>query len=256
MFLRPRWIASHVFAGTLIVSFIFAGLWQVDRLEERRETNTAVEARLQADAVGIADLDMSADDLEYRLVQVSGTYDPARELLVANRSADGSPGFWAWTVLELDAGGEVIVNRGFVPRREDAFSSDPTAPTTPVIVAGLVRYGLDAGAVSDDGARISRPNPTLAGEYLQLDNALPVGTYVQLRGQAPAPAAVPVPVPSPDLSEGPHLSYAFQWFTFATIGTIGYALVLWRIRRGSEAKGDVGLQDSMTPADGSGPHAV
>ena len=36
------------------------------------------------------------------------------------------------------------------------------------------------------------------------------------------------PVPLPDLDEGPHLSYAFQWFIFAAIGAVGYVMILRR----------------------------
>ena len=38
-----------------------------------------------------------------------------------------------------------------------------------------------------------------------------------------------VPVPLPELESGPHRSYAVQWFIFATIGTIGYPLVLRKV---------------------------
>jgi surfeit locus 1 family protein len=35
-------------------------------------------------------------------------------------------------------------------------------------------------------------------------------------------------VPPPELSEGPHLGYAFQWFTFTVIALVGYPLILRR----------------------------
>jgi cytochrome oxidase assembly protein ShyY1 len=48
---------------------------------------------------------------------------------------------------------------------------------------------------------------------------------------------------APELSEGPHLSYAVQWFIFSAIALIGYPLILRRVlqRRGKEvdADGDV-----------------
>jgi surfeit locus 1 family protein len=39
-----------------------------------------------------------------------------------------------------------------------------------------------------------------------------------------------VPRP-PDLTDGPHLGYAIQWFVFALIALIGYPLVMVRIAR-------------------------
>ena len=49
-------------------------------------------------------------------------------------------------------------------------------------------------------------------------------------------------VPPPELSEGPHLGYAAQWFIFSTIAVIGYPLVLRRVvmRRGKEVDDDAG----------------
>jgi cytochrome oxidase assembly protein ShyY1 len=247
VFFTPRWVASHVFATVLIVSFVFAGLWQVNRLNERRDTNDLIRERLSA---APAEIDRFNEDgparPEYEIVSVVGEYDASRELLVANRSEGGTPGFWAWTVLSTPSG-EILVNRGFVPRRFDA--NPPFVPQTgEVTVVGLVRFGLSSGGVSDDGTQISRPNAVLALDHLNVDNVLEPGAYVQLLQQDPAQGALPRPVPIPDLGEGPHRSYAFQWFTFATIGLIGYALVLIRIRRGDEALGDVGLADRIDSA--------
>jgi surfeit locus 1 family protein len=39
----------------------------------------------------------------------------------------------------------------------------------------------------------------------------------------------------PDLSDGPHLSYAIQWFSFATIALVGYPIY---VRRGLVHQGE------------------
>ena len=41
--------------------------------------------------------------------------------------------------------------------------------------------------------------------------------------------APPIPTePDIEVTEGPHLGYAFQWFTFATIAAIGFPLFMYR----------------------------
>ena len=56
---------------------------------------------------------------------------------------------------------------------------------------------------------------------------------IQLTEQAESqPSDLPVPIPPEELSEGPHLSYAIQWFTFATIAVVGAVVLLRRERRG------------------------
>jgi len=42
--------------------------------------------------------------------------------------------------------------------------------------------------------------------------------------------SLPYPLPPPDLSEGPHLGYAGQWFIFAAIGAVGWVILLRRQR--------------------------
>jgi hypothetical protein len=57
--------------------------------------------------------------------------------------------------------------------------------------------------------------------------------------EAADPSSI-VPVPPPELSEGPHLGYAVQWFIFSAIALVGYPIVLRRvlIRRGKEVDDD------------------
>ena len=54
---------------------------------------------------------------------------------------------------------------------------------------------------------------------------------LQRAASSPADADVLVPVPQPELDAGPHRSYAVQWFIFATIGLVGYPLILRRVAR-------------------------
>jgi surfeit locus 1 family protein len=245
VFLSPRWLLSHLFALSVVVAFIVAGFWQVDSLRERQDQNVLIETRMQAPVVLSDVIEGDQDTIEFRRVQMSGRFDPGSEILIANRSDEGAPGFWIWTNFVTDDG-DILVNRGFVNRGvilETAGSaprSDADATEGPVIIEGLLREGLDGGRASQDETQLTRPDAELAVELLDLDPVLAPAFYVELDTQQPVRVSpTPAPVPEPDLGEGPHRSYAFQWFTFATIGTIGYVLVLLRIKRGDQTKGDV-----------------
>ena len=256
MFLTPRWFASHLFALTLIVAFVAAGLWQLERLDQRVEQNEQVLERigLVNSFAAVAALDQpggEGTELEFRRVQLQGSFDASREVLIANRSREGVSGFWLWTVFEIDGGPEMIVNRGFVERGSvlgSATSADigQAAPTSgPVTIEGLLRAGdLDA-RLSEDRTQLTRPDTVLAAEVLGVTAALDPVLYLQLEAQEPPRFEMfPIPLPRPDLGQGPHLSYAFQWFTFATIGVIGYGALLRRIKRGYQERGDVPLDAS------------
>ena len=56
--------------------------------------------------------------------------------------------------------------------------------------------------------------------------------YVDLRQSDPAESAVLEPVVKPDLSEGPHLSYAVQWFIFSVCVAVGWVLAVRHSRQG------------------------
>ncbi len=245
MFFTPRWIASHIFVVVLVAAFIAAGLWQVNRLSQRLDNNDLVRSRLSDVVLLESVVDEPVDELEFRRVQVSGNFDNGSEILIANRSREGEPGFWVWTTFETSFG-DILVNRGFVNREivlgTVGLAVDETLLATPgqVTIEGLIREGFDRGNLSEAGDQLSIPNPTLAAETLGISPALDPVLYLQLEGQAPIREETwPQVVPPPDLGEGPHRSYAFQWFTFATIGVVGYGLVLRRIKRGNQARGDV-----------------
>ena len=241
-FLGPKWIVSHVFVAALIVAMVGAGFWQLSRYGDRRDTNDLITARTQEPLVEIGDLVDAddpvqiGDDLRFRLVTAVGEYQSADEVLVLNRSLDGAPGYWILTPLLLDDGTAVVVNRGWIPFRLEPGTPRPeaAAPGGTVTVAGMVRRtvvpeGIQSadpdGVVLDALAR-----PDLERYQQQLDYPiLPV--FVQLEAQDPAPAELPIGLARPTLDNGPHLSYTFQWFIFATIGVIGYPLALRRIAR-------------------------
>ena len=61
---------------------------------------------------------------------------------------------------------------------------------------------------------------------------------VVLQGDSAVPGtprfdSTPARLPLPPLDEGPHLSYAFQWFSFAAIALGGLGIVLLNRRKGT-----------------------
>lgn len=260
MFLTPRWILSHVFVLALIVAFVIAGFWQVDRLGQRRDENALIRSRMgESVSFDVAE-GSEPDDLEYLRVQVEGSFDPDSSILIANRSDEGTPGFWMWTNFVTSSDGDLLVNRGFVERSVilgldgSARLADAEPTDGVVLIEGLLRRGIDGGRIADAGDQLSRPDAAFAVELLSLDPALDPEIYLELTAQEPPRASsVPRPVPAPDLGEGSHGSYAFQWFTFAVMGAIGYVALLLRIRRGDQERGDV--PHDLEPSAGA-PHAA
>jgi cytochrome oxidase assembly protein ShyY1 len=254
--LKPRWILSHLFVLACVIAFVNLGLWQLRRLDERKATNAEVAAAESRAPVAIDELvpagpEASAADVDavnYRIATVSGTYRIDQQVLVPNRTYEGSPGYWVLTPLEQADGTGVVVNRGWIPfsYTEEGPWSDFDPPTGPVTVVGMVRppQVRDAGALvagprdAAEGTLRSLARVDVARLQQQVDEPLhPL--YVNLEQQDPAQDGVtgptgrplPVPVPRPTLDEGPHFGYAMQWFTFALLTVVVYPLLLRRHAR-------------------------
>jgi surfeit locus 1 family protein len=222
-------------AVLLIGVFAFAvlavrlGFWQLHRLAQRRAANAA--ALVARDA---PELDVAARNdqpLAGRRVRASGTYDRGHELVLRGQVFREIPGIILVTPLRLSALGDtaVLVERGFVP--------SPDAVTIPGRAASLNEPGaqsvrgmaLPLTAAPDSGAPLEHEGQTT---WRRLDLSalrarLPYPILDVAIRQAPDSILPQMPrrLDPPSLDEGPHLSYAIQWFAFAVIA-VGFAVAV------------------------------
>lgn len=130
--------------------------------------------------------------------------------------------------------GVVMVVRGWVPRLHTAGVDQRPAgpPSGRVVVGGLAFASVAGGRIGVTGPgetpEISRPDLDRYREVTGLD---PAPVWIRLRSQDPPLGELPIPVPAPALSDGPHLSYAFQWFFFSAGAAAVYGLILRRFHR-------------------------
>lgn len=239
--LQPRWVILTVLVAAAIVGMLWAGFWQVRRLHERQSLNATVRARAMATASPVEQwltpslsLDGAKRDVEWRVLQASGTYDTAAQVLIRNRSYEGAPGYHVVTPLRLADGTALLVNRGWVPISPQVASlpAVPAPPSGTVTVEGRARATQERGAFGP-----SDPSEGVLTELARVDIArlrqqltYPVlPAYVELTAQAPE-VTQPLPrlLPLPDLDDGPHLAYAVQWFIFSALGVVGWVLVVHR----------------------------
>jgi cytochrome oxidase assembly protein ShyY1 len=252
-FLRePKWVIRHVAVVVLITSMVAAGLWQLQRLADKRDSKALVEARQEQPAMPVEEVatgGRSAADVQYRAVTATGTFLDQETVVVENRSLNGSAGAWVLTPLQLGDGRAVVVNRGFVGFDRDGEIVAPPAPAGQVEVPGQQLPGQYRGRIRPrdpaDGRLDVLARVDLARYQAQVDeDLLPV--YVQAVSSDPpepdpaadAPRLVALGATRP--TEGPHLSYAVQWFTFSAIAAGGYVLLLRRVARdrGPSRRGD------------------
>ncbi len=224
--LRPFWLASHLFVVVLVIVMANLGLWQLQRLDDRRAFNDTVRASL---AEGPRALGASAPEPWDRLV-VRGTFRQGADVLVGNRSNNGQPGFWVLTPLDTPVGA-LTVNRGFVARalvQQEGLAST-VAPRDEVEFVGVAqasRSGVLATTSGLAGAtEVSQVDVEVLAAHWQ-------GELLPFWVQATAAQGERLQaVGDPTLDDGPHLGYAMQWFVFTAIAAGGYGLILRRNAR-------------------------
>ena len=217
---RPVWAIGTVICIALVLLFVRLGMWQLDRLDERRERNDRIESRMELPAEPV---ELVAE--EYRRALVRGEWDDRGTVFIRSRSYGGRPGVHAVTPVVLDDGSAVLVNRGWVP--------EASAPPVegPVALEGMVRATQERQGIGprdpEEGELEQLARLEVQRIQQQYDREL-LPFYVELQGEPGD--SLPYPLPPPDLSEGPHLGYAGQWFIFAAIGAVGWVILLRRQR--------------------------
>jgi cytochrome oxidase assembly protein ShyY1 len=237
--LRPKWIAFHLLVALLVVVMVNLGLWQLRRLDQRQERNEIVREHSELAVEPVTDWLSPASDrdavaaAEWRPLAAEGVYDDAATVLIRNRTLDGAAGYHVVTPLVLDGREAVLVNRGFIPRGASADAPDPpAAPTGQVSIVGRVRPTQERGLFGpldpDEGTLTQAQRIDVPRLAEQLPYAV-LPAYLELQTTAPAP---PEPQPSllplPALDEGPHLSYALQWFFFSALALAGWFVAVHR----------------------------
>lgn len=240
---RRKWLFATllVFAGTALC--IRLGIWQLDRLEQRRAFNVQFESARAEPALDLNQrVPEDVTEMEWRSVKVTGEYDFENQVAVRNQYNGDQYGYHLLTPLRFGATA-VLVDRGWIPAEGNAAPADwrKYDEAGPVAVSGQIRLGQGKprfGGVADpplqDGAKLevwNNADLTRIGSQMPYP-ILPV--YVQ-----PKPAAndtePPIPFqPEVELTEGPHFGYALQWFTFATILFVGYPFFLRKQETGSK----------------------
>lgn len=207
--MRRRDVALAVIAVVVAAVCVRLGIWQLHRLKERLTFNVSVEMLLSLPPIELRDARLTGDsDWSFRRVVASGVYDFGHERTWPARSFEGTPGVALITPLRLADGSQVLVDRGWVPS-PDAFHVDHGAYREP-----------DTASI----AGIARITPRGRGD-VDTTGFLPFVIELQKPGP-PAARGLPRRWPPLQLDNGPHLSYAIQWFSFALIAVVGTAVVI------------------------------
>jgi surfeit locus 1 family protein len=234
---QKKWILTTLLVLLGAALCIRLGIWQLDRLDQRRTFNTHYLSMLDMPPLDLnADTTSDLASMEYRAVIVRGEYDFANQVALLNYYHDGVYGYHLLTPLLLADGRAVLVDRGWIPAEGNDSPSGWTRynEAAPVPVQGVMRLGVTKVPFG------GRADPPLAEGQTRLDfwnfaNLERIGQqipypilpiYIQPTVD-PADNVPPIPsAPEVEITEGPHMGYAIQWFFFASLLLAGYPFFL------------------------------
>jgi surfeit locus 1 family protein len=223
-------------AATLCVRL---GFWQLERLEQRRGNNAIVRERGATPPVSISMLkDKDTTEIHWRRVTLTGVAEYEREAVHAARSQGGSPGVHLLTpVRPID--GEwgdtaVLVLRGYV-YSPDGRTVDPvkTREGDTLRLEAMVTSFTQSGPGTVRLPSNDRAVRTLERDTLAAIVGRPLAPFLLLAlgDTVIRDVSLPARIRPPSLSEGNHLSYAFQWFAFAIVFVGGFVAYLFTFVR-------------------------
>ena len=235
-----EWLLTTVLVLVGSAICVRLGFWQLDRLEQRRNFNAHVEAMWAAAPLSLPDdIGLNLEEMEYRAVCIIGEYDYGNQIALRNQYWRDQFGYHLITPMMMSNGQAIMVDRGWIPATENDLQADWSIFNEPMNtseVCGIIRLGRDKPDVG------GRPDPTLSpGEekllvwnnvnLARLGEQVPnliSNVYIQV-DENESDDMPPIPYqPEIELSEGPHLGYAGQWFTFAAILFFGYPFFVIR----------------------------
>lgn len=220
---------KSVIALVLIVGCLWASQWQFHRGIDRHERNTQIASRIEMASISLGEVAKEATLYEWRTVEVTGTFDPDRQILIRNRYFEGKYGFEALTAFAATTGQEFWVDRGWVQAGATA-TEQPKLPATPrgeVSIIARVRLdrslpqGKFFAVPAGKSGLISEANAQASNTSQGIDSPF----YLDLLSGNRAELTPDVEAALPELSDGPHLAYALQWLIFAGLVVYGRLLI-------------------------------
>lgn len=221
---RWRWPTVAVIAGMIFLANL--GSWQLDRLEWRRGLNEQTAAELSQPPIrlDLVDLDDYAwEEMQNRQATAVGRYDLANQIIVESQIFNQQSGRYLVTPLLLaDQEAAILVLRGWLPNNNEDFAAYNPPEIDEIsgyIQQSQVLSGDRVSEITEDG-RIFRIDIGIIAETLPYELMPVFITAVPpevASGEITAiQSGLPFPIqPDLSLSEGSHLSYALQWFTFS-----------------------------------------
>lgn len=234
MIVNRRTIGLSFLALVLILLCVRASIWQFDRYQIRHESNQLIQHNLSKPVIGESQLANNPSSIAWRTITITGAFVPKNEILVRGRYHQDVYGYAVVTLFRSESGKYYWVDRGWVRAGADAKTAPATQAVTgeQLSITGRVRVESLERQVS--GALFALSNGRGTSTLAHWNQEKSIGTqpvYIDLIKTSNSKFNPAFPSEVPTLSDGPHLSYSFQWLLFAGFVIFGWVLIMREERR-------------------------
>lgn len=260
-FLRSRrWLGYFALLLLFSIACVWLGNWQFERRAEAQAEISRIDRNYDASPKPLAATlespdQFSEDELKWRPVELRGRYI-GESYLARNRPGPGGVGSNMVQAFRTNDGMVFFVDRGWVPVAgiEEIPDDLPAAPTSDTTVLARLRASEPeiAGRISA-GRLVATINPSELTRLMLDDPSQPkvtdadlvvTASYGQLISEQPAGKTGALPS-KPERDEGPHLSYALQWYVFIIIAAVGVGYAARQEYRGLNAEHESVVRDEQ-----------
>jgi surfeit locus 1 family protein len=214
----------------LCALFIRLGFWQWDRGNSRQaqwdEFSRGADKVLALDSRAIGELP------RFQRLSLVGRYDAEHQFLLDNRTHDGRPGYEVLTPLVRSDGRVLLVDRGWVPFTGSRKQlPDITCHCDPAATVTLIGRSDDLPAA---GLAAGRAAPPVDGTWPKVTSYPTMNELSAAMGRTLEPRIVLLDPREPNgyirdwrppgMQPVRHWSYAIQWWAFAVVAVIFWAV--------------------------------
>ncbi len=229
MFSKNYKVLPFIVYFCLLPALVSLGIWQLNRVEEKREIIKHQEERQHSDPIRLTeDSTVNFEAILYNQVNIIGYFDTSHQFLLDNQVLDGKAGYFVLTPFLLknqDKG--VLVNRGWIPvGRNRSELPNISVITDEISLNGKINHFPKPGIILDGAEIPSKTWPAtlqvidtkvldkllgypLYDFQVELDKSAPYGFKREWQQKQTMPPEK-------------HLAYAGQWFLLALLLTVLY----------------------------------
>ena len=247
MFSKP-YLGFTLFALAGFFILIALGTWQLSRLDDKLDFIQSMEAKRKEPPQSIEDLLsvylQKQEDVEFRRVSAKGKVDNSKQFKWMGRYLDGELGYHQIVVMNLDTGGTVLLDLGWLPKDKQPLKIEANQPIT---IQGTLRYTTDTNRFTPDNNWESNElyaiNPKEMKEKAGINNLYPVfighakhdlmkytkdsesnKSVENIEDTAVYPTYVPFVL----TIRNQHLSYALTWFGLSLVWLLCFVFFIRR----------------------------